>query len=114
MKPKHQCHLSKWVERAYGAKSLKKRIIMWISIDHSQKMSFNSKKWLEKKLFLWKQSINIIYPNEKNEFMIPNHEKKGDYYVNPCLSKLVSELWFQKMVGREHFLMKPKHQCHLS
>ena len=46
--------------------------------------------------------------------MIPNREKKGDYYVNPRLSKLTNELWFLKMVGREAFLTKPKHQCHLS
>ena len=34
----------------------------------------------------------FTYPNEQNEFMVPNYEKKRDYYVNPCLSKLTNEL----------------------
>ena len=47
-------------------------------------------------------------------FIIPNHEIKGDNYVNPCLSKLTNEVWLLKMVGIEVCLMKPKHECHLS
>ena len=39
-------------------------------------------------VFLMNQSIKIIYPNEENKFMVPYHGKKGDYYVNPCLSQL--------------------------
>ena len=46
--------------------------------------------------------------------MIHNHEKKRDYHVNLCLSKLTNEFWFWKMGGREAFLMKPMHQYHLS
>ena len=42
--------------------------------------------------------------------MVPNHENKGDYYMNPCLSQLIDEIWFQKMVTSEHFFMKLKHQ----
>ena len=45
-------------------------------------MNFDSKNKWEDKLFLRNQSINVIYPNKENEFMIHNHEKKGDYYVN--------------------------------
>ena len=41
--------------------------------------------------------------------MVPNHEKKEDYYVNMCLSQLIDELRFYKMVGNEVFPMKPKH-----
>ena len=62
VKPKHQCHLSYWVEWVFGT----------------------------------------------------NHEKKGDYYVNPSLSQLRKEVKFQKMVEREVFLAKPNIQCHLS
>ena len=46
--------------------------------------------------------------------MVPNNEKKGDYYVNMCSSQLTDELVFYKIMGREDFLMKPKHQYHLS
>ena len=38
------------------------------------------------------ESEVIIYPNEENVFVVPNHEKKGDYYVNPCQSQLKIEL----------------------
>ena len=40
----------------------------------------------------------------------PNHENKGDYYVDPCLSQLIDEFWFWKVVGSKVFLIKPKHQ----
>ena len=42
-------------------------------------------KWIKKELFLQNQSINIIYDNKQNLFMVPNHEKSGDYYKNLCL-----------------------------
>ena len=42
--------------------------------------------------FLINQSVNIIYPIEENVFMVPSHEIKGDYFVNPCLSQLKNEL----------------------
>ena len=51
-------------------------------------------KWYKKKFFLWNESINIIYPNEENMVMVPNHEKNGDYYVNPCLSQSKDKLQF--------------------
>ena len=44
--------------------------------------------------------------------MVPNHEKKGDYYVNMCLSQSINE-FFLKKVGRDVFHKKQKHQCHL-
>ena len=44
--------------------------------------------------------------------MMPNHEKKWDYFMNLCLSK-----WWCKlipiMVEWDGFLMKLKHQYHL-
>ena len=50
------------------------------------------KKWWEEKFFLRNQCINVIYSNKKNEFMVPNHERNGDYYVKPCLFQLTNEL----------------------
>ena len=44
-----------------------------------------------KKAFTMKPSINVIYLNEENVLMVPNHERKEDYYVNLCLSKLTNE-----------------------
>ena len=35
---------------------------------------------------------NVIDLKAKNEFVVPNPDKKGDYYVNPCLSQLANKL----------------------
>ena len=47
-----------------------------------------------REVLLTKPKHHAIYPYKKNEFMVPYHEKKGDYYVNLYLSKLTNELWF--------------------
>ena len=39
-----------------------------------------------------KPKINVIYPNKENEFMVPNNEKNGDYYVKQYLSQMTEEL----------------------
>ena len=54
----------------------RKEIVMWIHACRNWHMNFDSRKWLKAKLFFWIESINVIYPNEENEFMVPNHEKK--------------------------------------
>ena len=51
-------------------------------------------KLVIREAFLTKQSIDIINRKEDNVFMMPNHEKKEDYYVNQCLSQLKYELQF--------------------
>ena len=51
-------------------------------------------KVVEKQVFLMKPSIKIVYHSKKNAFIEPNHEKKQDYYVNPCLSQWKDELQF--------------------
>ena len=73
---------------------MKKKIIIWIRVCPKWQTNFNSKKWLKVKFFLWSRTINIIYPNEENVLMLPNNEKKGDYYMNPYLSQLTDEIWF--------------------
>ena len=45
-------------------------------------------------LFLLNQNINVINPKDENVFMMPNHEKKGDYYVKRYLTQLKYELQF--------------------
>ena len=65
---------------------------MGIRVYPNWKTNFDSKKMVGREAFLTNQSINVIYPNEDNEFMIHNHEKKRDYDVNPCLSKLTNKL----------------------
>ena len=42
----------------------KMEIIMRIRVCPKWQMNFKSKKWWKKKLFLWNQSINAIYPNK--------------------------------------------------
>ena len=41
-------------------------------------------------------------------------KKKGNCYVIWSLSLLTDELCLWKMMKRKAFLLKPKHQCHLS
>ena len=76
------CPIMKWNE-----------IAIWIHIYPNRKTYFNSKIG-NKRSFSFETKINIINPNEENVFMIPNHEKKGDYYVNLRLSQLNDELRF--------------------
>ena len=57
------------------------------------KTNFNSKN-SGKRTFSYKTKASNIYPNKKKMFMAPNHERKEDYYVNPCLSQLKNELQF--------------------
>ena len=66
------------------------------------------------KVFLMKWRQQFIYPSKKNEFMVPNQEKKGDYQVNLCLPHLIDKFWLKKIMGSKVFLMKPKYQYHLS
>ena len=54
----------------------RKEITIWIHVCLNWQMNFDSKKWFEEKLFKWNQSINLIYPDVGNKFMVPNHEKK--------------------------------------
>ena len=52
-------------------------------------------------VLLMKPKHQFIFPNGENEFVVPNHYNKGDYYVNKC---------FLKLVEREAILMNPRHQ----
>ena len=70
----------------------REEIIIWIYVYLSWQMNFDSKKLWEEKFFLWNQSTKIIYPNKENEFIVPNHKKKADYYANKCLSQLTDKL----------------------
>ena len=47
---------------------------------------------VEIKVFPMRPKHQYHYPNEEIVFMVPNHEKKGDYHVNLGLSPLKDEL----------------------
>ena len=64
MKPKHQCHLSQWVERASGAQTWKKRRLLCESVFVPIDRRALILKMVEREVFLWNQSVNVIYPNE--------------------------------------------------
>ena len=57
-------------------------------------MNFISKKWFKKSFSYKTKALNDIYPKKDNEFVVPYHERRGDYYVNPCLSQFKDELEF--------------------
>ena len=52
----------------------KKEIVMRMHVSHNWRNNIDSKKWRKEKLFLSSQSINVIYPNEENMFIMANHE----------------------------------------
>ena len=87
MKPKDLYLLCQWGEWVYSAQSWKENRLlcesMFVPID---KWTLTLKNDGKKKLFLWNQGFNVIYPNKENKFKLLNHEKKWDYYVNPSLS----------------------------
>ena len=93
---KDQYHLSQWGEYVYDAQSWKERRLLcesrFILIERWTSIT----KMVERDFFTWNQSTNIIYPIKENVFMMPNHQKKGDYYVNPCWSQLKVKLQFYK------------------
>ena len=64
---------------------------------------------VESEAFFMKPKHQFIDPNEENAFMVPNHEKKGDYYVNSCLSPIDRWTLILKIVGSEVFPMKLEH-----
>ena len=68
------------------------KITIWVHVCPNWQMNFNAKKFWKEKFFMWNQSINVICPNDENKFRVPNREKKGDYYVNPCLFQLINKL----------------------
>ena len=67
-------------------------------------LHFSKKKWRSKKLFMWNQSINSMYPFEKDMFMMSNHEKHKDYYNNPHLflwGWTLFKKWFKESFSYE-------------
>ena len=54
---------------------------------------------VEKEGFLMKPKHQFIYPNEQNEFMVPNHSQKRDYYVNLHLSN--KKMNFNSKTGKK-------------
>ena len=59
---------------------------MWIHIYTIWKMNINSKKG-RKTSFSYETKVSKSFiTTRKNEFILPNQEKKGNYFVNSCLS----------------------------
>ena len=54
-------------------------------------MNINSKNGRKRSFYYATKAFNIIYPNDENVFLVPNYEKKEDYYVNPYFSQLTDE-----------------------
>ena len=46
----------------------------------------------KRKAFIDNKSTIIMYTNEENMVVMPNHENNGDYYENPSLPYLMDEL----------------------
>ena len=64
--------------------------------------------------FLLNQSVNVIYPNEGNEFMAPIMKKKKRLLCESMFVPIDRQTLILKMMEREAFFMKLKFQCQLS
>ena len=78
--------LSQWGKWICGAQLLKERRLLCESIFIPIERWTLILKLVEREVFPTKLKHHIICPNEEKVFMAPNHENKGDYYVNSCLS----------------------------
>ena len=68
-------------ENVFTALIIKRiEIIMRIQVCPISQINFDSKEnGGKKRLFLPNQSINIVYPNKEKVFIVPSHQKDGDY-----------------------------------
>ena len=71
----------------------RKNIYMWICACLNWHMNFNSKKWLKEKLFLWNQSLNIIYPISRMSLW-PPIMKKSRLLCESIFVLIDRWLWF--------------------
>ena len=55
-----------------------------------------------------KPNINAIYLNKENEFIVPIHEKKRDYYKNSYWSYYQMNFISKKNGGNKRFLNQTK------
>ena len=72
-KPRHQYHLSQWGECVYGAQSWNERRLLCESVFIPIEKQALILKMAEGEVFLMKPTHQFIYPNEENEFVVPNH-----------------------------------------
>ena len=49
---------------------------------------------VEREVFLLNPNQQNLLSQQGEWFILPNHENKEDYYVNPCLCQLKDELKF--------------------
>ena len=103
--------IRKWVNRSSSWK--KRKIIMWICVYPNWKARFDSKKWQELKFFLWNQSISSFIPMRRMNLWCPIRKRN---MIIMWIRVIPINRWtlILKLIDREAFLMKPKHQCHLS
>ena len=107
------CILIRWM-CFYSPITKRKQIVARIHVHHIYGMNFKLRKMMEKKLLLWNQSINTMYPNKVNVFSTLNPKKNGVCYENPCTSHLWNELRSKEKMERKTFTTKLKHQYHAS
>ena len=93
-KQKHQYRLSQWGECVYGAQSSIERKLLCESmfIPFERRTSILNMVEIEVSFSKPKRRYHLSQSRECD--CAANHEKKGDYYVNPWLSKLKDKFWF--------------------
>ena len=97
-----------------GPNHEEKEINTCIHFCHNWWNNIDSKKWWKEKLFRPSQSINIIFPNEENVYMVPNHEQKERLLCARMFVTIDEITLIPNNEGRKSFSYQAKYQCHLS
>ena len=112
MKPKHQSHLSQWGECVYSAQSRKDRWLLWESMFIPTERRTSILKMLIRDVFLMKPRHQYLW-SQRGECVYGTQSWKEKRLW--CENKFIPiERWTSilRMVIREVFLLKQKHQYH--
>ena len=112
IKPKHQYHLSQQEECIYGAQSWKERLLLYESMFIPIERWTSILKMIIRDVFLRKPKLQYHLSHQGECVYDAQYWKEWrllcESVINP-IERWTSNL---KMVIREVFLMKPKHQYH--
>ena len=87
---KASIHLYQWGEWICGAQSLKEKRLLCKSEFIQLKNELKSKN-AKNRCFSYETKASLLFIPMRRMHLWSNHEKKEDYFVNPCLSKSTNE-----------------------
>ena len=114
MKPKHQCYLSQLEQYVYGSLLLKERRLLCESVFAQINGQTLILKMVERKVFLMKPKHQHHLSQWGDRVYGTQFWKERRLLCESMFIPIDRQTLIVKMVEKNAFLMKPKHQCHLS